>query len=122
MPKNNLNDLITDQLSLERQKVLDRLWEIAYLSPDMTRGSVTAQVKAISMIIAIQNLIPSDKKPAPTPIHRGSEAERPAVPVNSQPNPGAGQPTITKPYVPLVGSIPDLGVTFPVKNPFVHPR
>jgi hypothetical protein len=27
-----------------------------------------------------------------------------------------------KPYVPLFGSVPDLGVPFSIKNPFVHPR
>jgi hypothetical protein len=46
------------RLNLDREKVLDRLWEIAYLSPEMTRGSITGQVKALSMIIAMQNLIP----------------------------------------------------------------
>ena len=41
-----------------REQVLDRLWEIAKLSPEMTRGSITGQVKAISMIVAIEGLIP----------------------------------------------------------------
>jgi hypothetical protein len=56
------------RLNLDREKVLTRLWEIAYLSPETTRGSITGQVKAISMIVAIQGLIPdrhSQKKPAP---------------------------------------------------------
>jgi hypothetical protein len=54
-----------------REQVLDRLWEIAKLSPEMTRGSITGQVKAISMIVAIEGLIPdrragsSEKKSAP---------------------------------------------------------
>src|SRR6204780_4493850 len=46
------------RLNLEREKVLDRLWEIASLSPEMTRGSITGQVKALSIIIAMQNFIP----------------------------------------------------------------
>jgi hypothetical protein len=102
------------RLNLDRERVLARLWEIADLSPEMTRGSITGQVKAISMIIAMQNFIPdrrsvdrlavsSDKKSAPAPIHRGntapnfvippapacrgSEAEGPAVPLNRQPTP-----------------------------------
>jgi hypothetical protein len=69
------------RLNLDRERVLARLWEIADLSPEMTRGSITGQVKAISMIIAMQNFIPdrrsvdrlavsSDKKSAPAPIHR----------------------------------------------------
>jgi hypothetical protein len=41
-----------------RQKVLDRLWEIAALPAEVTRGSITGQVKAISMIVAIEGLIP----------------------------------------------------------------
>jgi hypothetical protein len=55
---------------LRREQVLARLWEIAKLSPEMTRGSITGQVKALSMIVAIESLIPdrragsSEKKPA----------------------------------------------------------
>jgi hypothetical protein len=47
------------RLNLGREQVLTRLWEIANLSPEMTRGSVTAQVKALTMIVAIEGLIPS---------------------------------------------------------------
>jgi hypothetical protein len=43
---------------LRREQVLDRLWEIAKMSPEMTRGSITGQVKALSMIVAIEGLIP----------------------------------------------------------------
>jgi hypothetical protein len=63
------------RLNLDREQVLDRLWEIANLSPEMTRGSVTGQVKALSMIVAMQNFIPdrravsSEKKSAPPPVH-----------------------------------------------------
>jgi hypothetical protein len=61
------------RLNLDREQVLTRLWEIAHLSPEMTRGSITGQVKAISMIVAMQNFIPdrravsSEKKAAPAP-------------------------------------------------------
>jgi hypothetical protein len=56
-----------------REQVLTRLWEIAKLSPELTRNSVTGQVKALSMIIAIEALIPdrragsSEKESAPPP-------------------------------------------------------
>jgi hypothetical protein len=59
------------RLELRREQVLDRLWEIAKMSPEMTRNSITGQVKALSMIVAIENLIPdrragsSEKKSAP---------------------------------------------------------
>ncbi len=43
---------------LGREKVLDRLWEICIIGPEITRGSLTSQVKAISMIVAIEGLIP----------------------------------------------------------------
>jgi hypothetical protein len=131
--------------NLDREKVLDRLWEIAYLSPEITRGSITGQVKALSMIVAMQNFIPdrraasSQKKsvaapaqdeyetgvpePNPTP---GSAAP---APPNSAPrqftsnrvSPSQAPPRA--PYVPLFAAVPDLGVSFPKKlNPFVYPR
>jgi hypothetical protein len=46
------------RLNPDREQVLARLWEIANLSPEITRGSVTGQVKALSMIIAMENFIP----------------------------------------------------------------
>jgi hypothetical protein len=61
------------RLNLGREQVLARLWEIANLSPELTRSSITGQVKAISMIVAIEGLIPdrravsSEKKSAPPP-------------------------------------------------------
>jgi hypothetical protein len=68
------------RLNLDREKVLARLWEIANLSPEMTRSSITGQVKALSMIIAIEGLIPdrraadrlsvsSHKNSTPAPTH-----------------------------------------------------
>ena len=61
------------RLNIGREQVLARLWEIANLSPEMTRNSVTAQVKALTMIVAIEGLIPdhravsAEKKSAPLP-------------------------------------------------------
>jgi hypothetical protein len=117
--------------SLDRQKVLDRLWEIANLNPDMTRGSINGQVKALSMIIAMENFIPerravSSQKKSPT-------APGPEIAPVSPPNPGPSQSTFanrvssseapTPPSVPLFNSIPDLGISFSMpKNPFVRPR
>jgi hypothetical protein len=151
------------RLNLDREQVLDRLWEIANLSPEMTRGSITGQVKAIAMIIAMENFIPdrravsAEKKSAPAPaqIHASvgptrqqatthvttndlqpspaqqeDEHARPGS-VGAPPNPGPSQSTsanrITpseapKHSVPLFGSVPDLGVPLPIKNPFVYPR
>jgi hypothetical protein len=43
---------------ISREQVLARLWEIAKLSPELTRNSVSAQIKALHMIVAIEGLIP----------------------------------------------------------------
>jgi hypothetical protein len=132
MPKNNVSDPITDQeiarrQSPDREQVLDRLWEIANLSPDMTRGSITGQVKAISMIIAMQNFIPGRRAVA-------AQKESAPAPAEDSPNSVVGrQSTFANrvsssatptqpPYVRLFNTVPDLGVDLPVKNPFVHPR
>ena len=59
--------------NLRREQVLDRLWEIAKMSAEMTRNSITGQVKALSMIVAIEGLIPdrraasAEKKSATPP-------------------------------------------------------
>jgi hypothetical protein len=66
------------RLNQGRERVLARLWEIADLDPDMTRNSMSAQIKALSMIVAIEGLIPNrhddprapaQKKSAPPPVH-----------------------------------------------------
>jgi hypothetical protein len=125
------------RLNLDREQVLARLWEIANLSPDMTRGSITGQVKAISMIVAMQNFIPdrraasSEKKSARPGVPWGVPEPPPGSAAEAPPDPGPSHSTLAnrltpseapKPYVPLFGSVPDLGVPFSIKNPFVHPR
>ena len=138
------------QLNLDRKQVLDRLWEIANLSPEMTRGSITGQVKALAMIIAMENFIPnrlavsSEKKSAPAVGQRAGQqataidpqpSPAPSSVAQAPPAPGPSQSTFANrpipskapvPYVPLFTSIPDLGVDFPTKktplNPFVRPR
>jgi hypothetical protein len=132
------------RLNLDREKVLARLWEIANLSSEMTRGSITGQVKALSMIIAIEGLIPDRRAasaqnksapapaPQPNPVPAQPEDE-PAVPepelaptpvADPPPHPGPSQSTLARlftpslapgPYVPLFTSIPDLGIPF-LKN------
>ena len=47
------------QLNLGRDQILARLWELANLNPEATRGSMAGQIKALSMIVAIEGLIPS---------------------------------------------------------------
>jgi hypothetical protein len=63
-----------NRLNQTRDRVLARLWEIANLAPEMTRGSMSGQVKALSLIAAIEGLIPARRaasapnKPAPPPV------------------------------------------------------
>jgi hypothetical protein len=147
--------------SLDREKVLNRLWEIANMSAEMTRGSITGQVKALSMIVAMENLIPgrnavsSEKKsptaptnppqgyaavglarqqattmePLPSPAAGRGVAGSPAA---ATPNPPPSQSSSANrvspskavlPYVPLLNSVPDLGLPLSmIKNPFVNAR
>jgi hypothetical protein len=80
MPKNNLNDLVTDTgldpgFNVSRDRVLNRLWDIANMDPERTRNSMSAQIKALSLIVAIEGLIPdrravsAQKPPAPPQDH-----------------------------------------------------
>jgi hypothetical protein len=94
MPENNVPDPITEQATVQQQlveqdtgelprfnvgrdQVLRRLWEIANMDPERTRSSMSAQVKAISMIVAIEGLIPdrravaAQSKSVPPPVHPG---------------------------------------------------
>jgi hypothetical protein len=69
------------RMNLGREQVLKRLWEIATLDPERTRNSASAQIKALSMIVAIEGLIP-DRHSA----RRAASAQnQPALqPVNPQ--------------------------------------
>src|ERR1700760_2278978 len=44
---------------LDRDRILTRLWELAALSSEATRGSIAGQMKALSMIAAIEGFIPA---------------------------------------------------------------
>ena len=63
--------------NLGRGRVLARLWEIADLGPEMTRNSMSAQIKALSMIVAIEGLIPSGTNNR----RAGSAQSKPAPPL-----------------------------------------
>jgi hypothetical protein len=65
------------KLNVGRDQILARLWELAKLSHEVTRGSIAGQVKALAMIVAIEGLNPSatmnDRRLSPSGTH-------PAVP------------------------------------------
>jgi hypothetical protein len=79
MSENNVFD--PSRFNVGRDRVLTRLWDIANMEPERTRNSMSAQVKAISMIVAIEGLIPdrhsarraasAQNVPAPPPDHPG---------------------------------------------------
>ncbi len=62
------------KLNLGRDQILTRLWELATLSHEATRGTIAGQIKALSMILAIEGLIPdrrlssSGTQPAAPPV------------------------------------------------------
>ena len=93
------------RLNLDREQVLARLWEIANLSPEMTRNSVTGQVKALSIIVAMENFIPdrravsAEKKSAPAPVNAQIYAaawlgKQQATSIHPQPNPAPPVPPV----------------------------
>ncbi len=53
------------KLNFGRDQILNRLWELATLSHAETRGSIAGQIKALSMIAAIEGLIP-DRRLTPS--------------------------------------------------------
>jgi hypothetical protein len=54
------------KLNISRDQILDRLWELATLSHEATRGSIAGQIKALTMIVAIEGMIP-DRRATPSP-------------------------------------------------------
>ena len=105
-----------------RDRVLARLWQIADLPPEMTRNGMSAQVKALSMIIAIEGLIPSRSnnrhavsipdKPAPEPVTPPfyvSEWMR-----NQQNGQSADPQPSTTQAVPSVDPVEDLSSSRPI--------
>src|SRR6202522_4827608 len=56
------------KLNLGRDQIRARLWELANLSHEGTRGSIAGQIKALAMIVAIEGLIP-DRRSSPSGTH-----------------------------------------------------
>jgi hypothetical protein len=65
------------KLNLGRDQILARLWELANLSHEVTRGIIAGQIKALSMIVAIEGLIPDRRfsPPATQPAAPPVEAD-----------------------------------------------
>jgi hypothetical protein len=65
------------KLNLGRDQILARLWELATLSHEVTRGTIAGQIKALAMIVAIEGLIP-DRRLSPP------KTQPTAPPVNAE--------------------------------------
>ncbi len=129
------------KLNLGRDQVLARLWELANLSHEVTRGSIAGQIKAVSLIIAMEGLIPgrgvspSQTQPtAPTvkpeiytpewlgkqqhqPVSPQAEDDGPGDPVSGTKTPPEPAPELTKDT-----SFPHLDQPQPSPlNPFINP-
>ena len=108
------------KLNFSRDQVLNRLWELATLSHEATRGSIGGQMKALAMIAAIEGLIPDRRLSSPSrnPRPRPSKAdiyeaewlrkqeastrrEEPSDPVAAtEPQPATSQPAPARHGVP----------------------
>ena len=73
-----VNEKLADQeaeglrnLNLGRDQILTRLWELATLSHEATRGSIAGQIKALAMIVAIEGLDPNRRLSALRDATRG---------------------------------------------------
>jgi len=74
-------------LNLGRDQILKRLWELANLSPEVTRGIIAGQIKAMSMIIAIEGLIP-DRRLSPAQTQSAAPPSKPQIYLGDWPRQG----------------------------------
>jgi hypothetical protein len=112
-------------LNLGRERILTRLWELAALSSEATRGSIAGQIKALSMIVAIEGFIPSgtknDRRLSP------SAAQPVATPRNAQTGDSGWRPKdqpASAPAEPVAPRVPQppLARDAGQLNPFVIPQ
>jgi hypothetical protein len=114
------------KLNLGRDQVLARLWELANLSHEVTRGFIAGQVRAISLIVAIEGLIPSgtmnDRRVS------SSAGAQPAAPPDALPIPGPEPTPEPGPKLANDSSFPNTSFpnlhrpqSSPI-NPFINPE
>jgi hypothetical protein len=68
------------RLKLGRERLLARLWDLADMDPEKTRNSLSAQIKALSMIAAIEGLIPDRNMNRNTDRRAASAQNKSALP------------------------------------------
>jgi hypothetical protein len=135
------------KLNIGRDQILARLWELANLSHEVTRGILAGQIKALAMIVAIEGLIPdrrlspSAAQPVAPPVEPDIYAskwrrEQQHQPVDDEPTdpvaatetrsaaPHVPEPTPEPaPKLPNDSSSPNLDRNQPSPlNPFIYPE
>jgi hypothetical protein len=101
------------KLNVGRDKVLERLWELATLPPDVTRGNINGQLKAVAMFAAMGGLFPAapaaqpEQPPAPPPV-KGQIYVAEWRREQSQPQAEAvtDEPSLQDPSLPASPSVP----------------
>ena len=114
------------KLNLGRDQILNRLWELATLSHEATRGSIAGQIKALSMIAAIEGLIPdrrlspSGTPPAAPPVKADID---PAAWLHEQQHqpPAASRVSDPEPTPPPAPKPADTTPSPSPINPFINP-
>lgn len=110
--------------NIRREQVLRRLWELANISPEITHGSMTGQVKAMAMIVAIEGHIPERRarsakhQPAPPaayvqPYTPDGVPEQQGTTRDPEPNPPVPEP--------VPGPIPAVDPNEPTWANSIHP-
>jgi hypothetical protein len=123
------------KLNLGRDRILTRLWELADLSSEATRGSIAGQIKALSMISAIEGFIPSATKndrrlslSAAQPITTPRNAEIDDSGWRPKDQPAAAQqpaePPASAPIEPTAPRVPQPPLAHDIGqlNPFIIPQ
>jgi hypothetical protein len=100
------------KLNISRDQILDRLWELANLSHEVTRGIIAGQIKALTMIVAIEGLIP-DRRSNPSVTQPTAP---PVEPDSPEPTPEPFLKTANESSFPNL----DQNQTRPL-NPFINP-
>ena len=136
-------------LNLGRDQILARLWELANLSHEVTRGIIAGQIKALAMIVAIEGLIPTrrvsptETQPAAPPVEapfyksqwlreqqHQAAGEEPGDPVAAAKTPPAAAPQVPhskpspQPASALANAMSSLILGLPqpsLANPFINP-
>ena len=81
--------------SATRDRILERLWAIADLGADQTRNNMASQMKALTMIVALEGLMPDRRSAAaqqsvvpaaPPNIYKAEWLREPAAGANTDPS------------------------------------